>query len=241
MKRAIKSIVFCILFMLLCMPAYAASNSDTMFVHMLESMDEFAGSGYNTKAFIYNQKPNATLIYGDERYYDDSVYKRGLLISSVWTSETQDIQWTYNPREACGRLRTHVEKLSEFSQKKGQAVDEGPLPVDTVLLKKLNSRGKWHIFGHDSAYMYGKTKSSDNMTFEWEMLPFYIEQSEMLVDSSDYIYFRVIVDSNNGMAKNCHEYVVGDPEESGKLFSYLLKLNKNIDSWDLSSLKYYAK
>lgn len=242
MKLMRRTIVMFFVFMMLFVSAYAASNADLMFASMMESMDTFSGGGYNTKAYIRNignggSNVTGTIIFGDERYFFENNYTGNLFINSVYTSEMVKTEWSYNAREARNRALEHIMELYEYS--KTRSSDGGPTPVDCYKFNRLNNSGSWHLFGFDSAYMSGTTKTSD-YTFKWEILPFYIQQDEIIYNSSVFFYFRVLYSLGNGSTEQVHEYIIGDSEEVSKQVSQLLKLNGNLDDWDQQMLSALA-
>lgn len=211
-----------------------ASNSDTMFIHMMESMNTFVDNPYNTRAFVQNvldenSSVRTALTFGDEKYYSNSRYSRSLFINTIAVSETTKNTWSPSAQEAKNRVSSLIMKLYNFSS--GRSVDDGPMPVESKAFKALLN-SNWMIDGFFSGYMNGKTVSTDN-TFTWEIFPFYVLiDNEVIRNSELFVYFRVSVPTGNGNSHQVYEYIVGDYSEVNRLLSQLMKLNKNLDGWD---------
>ena len=233
MKRRLIPVIFMIMLFMQLTTA-SASNSDTMFIHMMESMNTFVDNPYNTRAFVQNvidgnSSTRTALTFGDEKYYNNSRYSRSLFINTIAVSETTKNSWKPSAQEAKARVNNLIMKLYDFSS--GRSADDGPMPVESKAFKSLLN-SNWMVDGFFSGYMNGKTISTDN-TFTWEIFPFYILIDNDIIRNSElFVYFRVSVPAGNVNSYQVYEYIVGDYSEVNHLLLQLMQLNKNLDGWD---------
>lgn len=226
--------LFLIILLAVPITSVAVSNSDTMLINMIESMNSFVDNPYNTRAFVRNvvddnSSVRTTLTFGDEKYYGDGRYVRSLFINTVAFTEATKGKWKPSVQDARDRVSDLVMKLYDYSA--GSSADDGPMPVDSGAFRRiLNS--DWEVDGFFSGYMSGTTRTTGG-TYTWEIFPFYILLDDEVIRNGElFVYFRLLNPGDNGSSDQVYEYIVGDYSEVNYLLSQLMKLNKNLSGWD---------
>ena len=264
MKLIKRSILLWILLMVLPLSACAASGTDAMAEHLIKQFQKFnrietlqtnvvnkvmygQASMYVPAQVLEAAMSNSdfsmfgdgvTGISGGVVMHDPSASDKKMITDFTWSEYRYPIEEKWTAFEAGERAGGRLYEMYHA----GNVMEiDGRLPVNRQLYNDLTGRcgGGLSIIGLDSAYMYGETPYSEDITITWEAWPFFIvDYDNTVFENTFYVYFRMIIDVDE-YTEEALDYIIADREAVSELYGHMLNLNQEIESNDREAMIWY--